>query len=200
MIILISASQSAHKKLFIFAKARKPIYPFKIHCIYIQLKAKRVNMGKSAFLNEMSRFMRQQGMSLRTEKTYIHWVKRFIRFNKLAHPMDLADADVTRFLSHLANDCNVAINTQKTALNGIAFLYNQFLKRPLGDLGFHYAKQGRRLPDVLSMQEVANVLSFMGDRDRLIFSLLYGSGLRITECLRLRIRAPLLTDCSLCAA
>jgi integron integrase len=145
-------------------------------------------MGKSAFLNEMSRFMRQQGMSLRTEKTYIHWVKRFIRFNKLVHPLDLSDADVTRFLSHLANDCNVAINTQKTALNGIAFLYNQFLKRPLGDLGFHYAKQGRRLPDVLSMQEVANILSFMRDRDRLIFSLLYGSGLRITECLRLRIK------------
>lgn len=145
-------------------------------------------MGKSAFLNEMSRFMRQQGMSLRTEKTYLHWVKRYIRFHKLAHPLDLKDEHVVQFLSHLANDCHVAVNTQKTALNGIAFLYNQFLKRPLGDLGFHYAKQGRRLPDVLSMQEVADILSFMPARDRVIFSVLYGSGLRITECLRLRVK------------
>lgn len=147
-----------------------------------------IKMGKSAFLNEISRFMRQQGMSLRTEKTYIHWMKRYIRFHKLAHPKDLSDEHVVRFLSHLANDCNVAINTQKTALNAIAFLYNQFLKRPLGDLGFNYAKQGRRLPDVLSMNEVATILSFMSDRDRLLFSILYGSGLRVSECLRLRIK------------
>jgi integron integrase len=145
-------------------------------------------MGKSAFLNDMSRFMRQQGMSLRTEKTYLHWVKRYIRFHKLTHPLELTDEHVVQFLSHLANDCHVAVNTQKTALNGIAFLYNQFLKRPLGDLGFNYAKQGRRLPDVLSMQEVANILSFMPARDRVIFSVLYGSGLRITECLRLRVK------------
>ena len=132
--------------------------------------------------------MRQQDMSLRTEKTYLHWVKRYIRFHKLAHPLDLTDEHVVQFLSHLANDCHVAVNTQKTALNGIAFLYNQFLKRPLGDLGFNYAKQGRRLPDVLSMQEVANILSFMPARDRVIFSVLCGSGLRITECLRLRVK------------
>ena len=145
-------------------------------------------MGKSAFLNELSRFMRQQGMSLRTEKTYIHWIKRYIRFHKLSHPKDLLDEDVVRFLSHLANDCHVAINTQKTALNALAFVYNQFLKRPLGDLGFNYAKQGRRLPEVLSMQQVSDILSYMSGRDRLIFSILYGSGLRISECLRLRVK------------
>ena len=118
-------------------------------------------MGKSAFLNEISRFMRQQGMSLRTEKTYLIWIKRYIRFHKYAHPKDMGDEHVVRFLSHLANDCNVAVNTQKTGLNALAFLYNQFLKKPLGDLGFNYAKQGRRLPEVLSMQEVANILSHM---------------------------------------
>lgn len=113
-------------------------------------------MGKSAFLNELSRFMRQQGMSLRTEKTYVYWIKRYIRFHKLTHPLDLTDDDVVKFLNHPANDCHVAINTQKAALNALVFVYNQFFKRPLGDLGFNYAKQGRRLPDVLSMQQVAD--------------------------------------------
>ena len=145
-------------------------------------------MSKSPFLNEIRRFIRQQGMSMRTEKTYIYWIKSYIRYHKLAHPSTIGDREITEFLSYLANDRHVAINTQKTALNALAFLYNQFLKRPLGDLGFQYAKQGRRIPVVLSMNEVASILSFMNSRDQLLFSLLYGSGLRISECLRLRVK------------
>ncbi len=145
-------------------------------------------MSQSPFLNEIRRHIRQQGMSMRTEKTYLYWIKFYIRYHKLAHPTDLGDAHVTQFLSYLANDRHVAINTQKTALNALAFLYNQFLKRPLGDLGFQYAKQGRRMPVVLSMNEVANILGYMNARDRLLFSILYGSGLRISECLRLRVK------------
>ncbi len=145
-------------------------------------------MAKSPFLNEIRQRIRLSGMSIRTEKTYLGWIKRYIRFHKLQHPKDLGDEQVVQFLSHLANDCHVAINTQKTALNALAFLYNKFLKRPLGDLGFNYAKQGRRMPIVLSMQEVASIFMHFSQRDRLIFALLYGSGLRISECLRLRVK------------
>lgn len=145
-------------------------------------------MGKSAFLNDLSRFIRMKGLSLATEKTYLTWIKQYIRFHKLSHPKDLDSQHVIEFLSHLANNLNVAINTQRTALNALAFLYNQYLKQPLGDLGFHYAKKGPRIPDVLNATEVERILSFLTERDRLIFSLLYGSGLRISECLRLRVK------------
>ena len=145
-------------------------------------------MGKSAFLNEIRQRLRLAGYSIRTEKTYVYWIKFYIRYHKLKHPADLGDEHVVMFLSYLANKRNVAINTQKTALNALAYLYNQFLQKPLGDLGFDFAKQGRRLPVVLSMEEVSSILFHMSDRDRLIFSILYGSGLRISECLRLRVK------------
>lgn len=145
-------------------------------------------MGKSALLNDIRQTLRLAGYSLRTEKTYIYWIKFYIRYHGLKHPTELGDNDVVSFLSYLANKRHVAVNTQKSALNALAYLYNQYLKRPLGDLGFTHAKQGRRLPTVLSMQEVATILQYMDSRNQLIFSLLYGSGLRISECLRLRIQ------------
>lgn len=82
----------------------------------------------------------------------------------------------------------MAINTQKSALNAPAFLYNQFSNQPLGDMGFSYAKRQRKIPIVLSQQEVQAILKQMSQRDRIIFSLLYGSSLCITECLRLHIK------------
>ena len=145
-------------------------------------------MGKSPFLNSIRQFMRTQGYSIRTEKTYIYWIKYFIRFHARQHPSALSADHVMSFLNHIANSKNVSINTQKTALNALAFLYNRFLKQPFGDLEFQYAKQGRRLPIVLSQLEVSQILAALNCRDRLIFSILYGSGLRITECLRLRVQ------------
>jgi integrase len=76
------------------------------------------------------------------------------------------------FLSYLANRRDVAMNTQRTALNALAFLYNQFLNQPLGDLGFTYAKRQRRLPIVLTMQEVQLILDNLSGRDKIIFSIL----------------------------
>ncbi|NVK38967.1 MAG: integron integrase [Gammaproteobacteria bacterium] len=143
-------------------------------------------MGKSPFLNSIRQDMRTRGYSIRTEKTYLYWIKFFIRFHGRQHPTTLSAEHVSAFLNHLANNRNVAINTQKTALNALAFLYNQFLKQPFGDLGFKHAKQGRRLPIVLDTNEVGQILSKLNERDRLIFSILYGSGLRISECMRLR--------------
>lgn len=145
-------------------------------------------MSKSPFLNQIRQTMRMRGYSIRTEKTYIGWIKHYIRYHGRKHPSELGAEHVKMFLSYLANSRNVAINTQKTALNAIAFLYNQILKQPFGDLEFQYAKQGRRLPIVLSQLEVSQILAALNCRDRLIFSILYGSGLRITECLRLRVQ------------
>ena len=154
-------------------------------------------MSSSPFLNYLRSEMRVRGYSLKTEKAYIHWIKRFIYFNNKQHPKDLGVHEVRLFLSSLANDQHVAINTQKCALNALAFLYNKVLDQPLGNIGFTHAKQGRRLPCVLTIEEVKDILQHMKLRDHLIFSLLYGSGLRISECLRLRIQDLNLTDGSL---
>jgi integron integrase len=145
-------------------------------------------MGQSPFLNHIRQELRLRGYSLRTEKTYLHWIKRFIYFHRLTHPAQMGAQEVRTFLTSLANDSNVAINTQKTALNALAFLYHKVLNIKLGDLDFHHAKRHRRLPVVLTPSEVALILDQLDPRNRLIFSLLYGSGLRITECLRLRVQ------------
>lgn len=145
-------------------------------------------MAKSQFLTELRQSLRMRGYSMRTEKTYSYWVADFIRFHGMQHPTSMGADQVVAYLSFLANNRNVAINTQKSALNALAYLYNQFLEMPLGDLGFTHAKRPRRLPVVISGAEVASILQMLDQRDRLIFSLLYGSGLRITECLRLRVK------------
>lgn len=159
-------------------------------------------MTTSPFLQNVRNELRLRGYSFKTEKTYLHWIVRFIRFHQMKHPRDMAEEHVRDFLSHLAVDAHVSINTQKTALNALAFLYHKVLGRSLGDLGFRHARQGRRLPIVLSPAEVSQLLEQMGERNRLIFSLLYGSGLRISECLRIRVqdlnleRNSLLVRCS----
>lgn len=146
-------------------------------------------MPSSPFLTSISQDMRQKGYSLRTEKTYLHWIKRFILFHGKRHPDTLSSEDVRLFLSHLANHAHVSTNTQKIALNALAFLYNKFLDQPLGELDFVPASKPRHLPTVLSVSEVQQILLAMeGKRNQLIFSLLYGSGLRINECLRLRVK------------
>lgn len=145
-------------------------------------------MASSPFLNEVRTSIRVRGMSMRTEKTYIYWIRNFIRYNKCRHPSEMGAIEVVQFLGHLASERNVAVNTQRIALNAIAYLYNQFLKQPLGDLEFKYASKPQRLPEVLMAPEVASILKEMTGRDKLIFSLLYGSRLRITECLRLRVK------------
>ncbi len=145
-------------------------------------------MSKSPFINQVRQSIRLRGYSIRTEKTYAFWIADFIRFHNLKHPTQMGAEEVTLFLSYLANSRNVAMNTQKTALNALAYLYNQYLKQPLGDLGFKYATKQRSLPTVLNSAEVKLILDQLSGRNHMIFSLLYGSGLRITECLRLRIQ------------
>lgn len=154
-------------------------------------------MAKSALLEEVRQAIRLRGYSLRTEKAYLGWIRRYIRFHNLNHPASMGATEVTAFLSWLANERQVAVNTQKTALNALAFLYHQVLSIQLGELGFKHAKQYRRLPVVLSRSEVSLILAEMRGPYRLIFSILYGSGLRITECLRLRVQDIDFEDSSL---
>lgn len=145
-------------------------------------------MLKSPFLNSIRMDMRQKGYALKTEKTYLYWIKYFIVFHKKQHPQSLGSSEVQQFLSYLANNQHVAINTQKIALNALAFLYNKFLEQPMGDIDFIPASKPRNLPTVLSISEIQRILQVLDERNRILFSLLYGGGLRINECLRLRIK------------
>ncbi|WP_439135262.1 integron integrase [Pseudomaricurvus sp.] len=142
----------------------------------------------SPFLNSIRDEIRLRGYSLRTEKTYIHWIKRYIYFLEKKHPKDYGAAEVTRYLTHLAVERKVAINTQKVALNALVFMYHKVLKQELGELGFSLATKQRHLPTVLEPAEIAELMTHLKPRDHLIIGLLYGSGLRISECLRLRIQ------------
>jgi len=142
----------------------------------------------SPFIEMVRREIRLRGFSLKTEKSYISWIKRYIYFIDLRHPQDAGNAEVKAFLSHLASDRNVSVNTQKSALNAIVFLYKQILKIELGELGFKLATRQRRLPTVLSPSEVSQIIQQLEGRNRTIIQLLYGSGLRISECLQLRVQ------------
>jgi integrase len=142
----------------------------------------------SPFLQQVRDEIRFLGYSIRTEKTYLLWIKRYILYHNKRHPAQMGPAEIREFLSYLATQRHVAVNTQKVALNSLAFLYQKILKIELGDLGFELATKQRHLPSVLSKAEIAAILRQLNPRDRLIVSLLYGSGLRISECLRLRVQ------------
>jgi len=143
----------------------------------------------SPFLNEVIRAIRVRHYSIRTEKTYVGWIKRYIIFHSKRHPRDMGAEEVGAFLSFLAMDRNVAASTQNQALNALVFLYKAVLDKPLGELqGVVRAKKPRRLPTVLSRNEVMRVLRNLQGRHWLAVCLLYGSGLRLMECVRLRVK------------
>jgi len=133
--------------------------------------------------------MRIKHYSLRTEKTYIGWIRRYILFHDKRHPAGMGRPEVETFLTHLAVDRHVAAATQNQALNALLFLYREVLDIDLPWMeDVVRAKRPQRLPEVLSVQEVARVLSHMEGINRLMASLLYGSGLRLMEAVRLRIK------------
>jgi integron integrase len=145
-------------------------------------------MSQSPFLRAIRDDMRLRGYSIRTEHAYLHWIKRYILFNHKRHPETLGKEEIAAFLTYLAVERHVAINTQKVALNALAFLYQKFLHIELGDLGFSLATKQRRLPVVLSAVQVAQIITELDGAASQIVQMLYGSGLRVSECLRLRIQ------------
>ena len=142
----------------------------------------------SPFLESIRSACRLRAYSLRTEETYIYWTRQFIYFIEKKHPKDCGAEEVTAYLTHLAENRHVAVNTQKVVLNALVFVYRHVLNHDLGELGFKLASKQRQLPVVLNPSEIKKILDCLEGRNKLIFELLYGSGLRISECLRLRVK------------
>jgi integron integrase len=145
--------------------------------------------AKPRVLDQMRDVIRVKHYSLRTEKTYIGWVKHFIRWSGMRHPADMGAAEIEAFLSMLANQRDVAASTQNQALAALLFLYKQVLGIDLPWLdGITRAKKPARLPVVLSQGEVGSVLGNTSGTSGLLIRLLYGTGMRLMESLRLRVK------------
>jgi len=140
-------------------------------------------------LDEVRAILRFKHYSLRTEEAYVDWIRRFILFHGKRHPREMGAEEVRAFLTDLATVRNVAAATQNQALSAILFLYQQVIKQDLGWIeGVERAKKPQRLPVVLSREEARKVLAAVPEDYRLMAEILYGSGLRLMECLRLRVK------------
>ncbi len=144
--------------------------------------------GNPKLLDQMRNAMRVKHYSLKTEKSYIQWVRRYIYFHHKQHPDEMGVLDVQKFLNYLAVEQNVAASTQNQALNAIVFLYKQVLKKELGMIEAIRARTPKHLPVVLTVEETLLVLSQLSGVKQLMARLLYGSGLRLMECHRLRVK------------
>ena len=143
----------------------------------------------SPFLERVRAAVRVRHYSLRTEQAYVYWVRRYIHFHGRRHPEQMGEAEVAAFLSDLALRAQVAPATQNQALNALVFLYDAVLNRALSNLGgVVRAKAKQHLPVVLSVEEVARVLARLPERVWLVACLQYGSGLRLMESVRLRVK------------
>ncbi len=141
----------------------------------------------SPFLESVRSEFRLRGYSFSTEKNYLLWIKRFILYINKEHPQNVGPEEVKSFLSYLATERGVAVNTQKVALNALVFLYQKVLRQELGDLGFTLASKQRSLPCVLAPVEIRRILSCLSEPYLVITELMFGSGLRVSEVLRLRV-------------
>jgi site-specific recombinase XerD len=140
-------------------------------------------------LDHVRDVLRVNHYSLRTEEAYLGWIRRFILFNGKKHPGEMGASEVEIYLTHLAVDEKVSTSTQKQALNALAFLYHKVMQKPLGQFA-HIArpKKPQRRPLVLSKEEVERILRVMTGTHQLMATLLFGTGMRLLECLRLRVK------------
>jgi integron integrase len=151
-------------------------------------------MAEPKLLDQVRNIIRLKHYSYRTEQTYIHWITRFIHFHRtkagaFRHPRDMGAAEVEAYLTHLAIDEHVAASTQNVAMQAILFLYRQVLHIELTGIDALRAKKDKRIPTVLTKAEVHQVIEHIEDSTyRLQAKLLYGAGLRLLECLRLRVK------------
>lgn len=149
------------------------------------------------FMDRLRAFMRMRNLAYRTEQTYCEWIVDYIRYHNMRHPEEMGPEEVTNWLNHLVNDRQVAVNTQKTALNAVVFLYRRFIQKDIGELNFSQATRGRRLPTVFTHSEAMRVLSAMEGPHQLAACLMYGSGLRVMETVRLRVQDVDFEQCCL---
>ena len=149
---------------------------------------------KRKLLDRVRDVIRAKHYSLRTEEAYTQWIKRFILFHKtkagaFRHPKEMGAAEIEEYLTYLAVDRNVASSTQNQALSALLFLYQNVIKKDLEhSIDAVRAKKPKRLPTVLTKEEAQQVLNATSGTCQLITRLLYGSGLRLMECLRLRVK------------
>jgi len=146
-------------------------------------------MTSSPFLNQVRRILRLKHMSLSTEDSYLYYIKQFILFHNKRHPRDMGVDEIRTYLSHLAVERRVSASTQKVALSALLFLYRDVLKIQLPNIeGIERARAAKHIPVVFTRDEVNSILSHLTGTPYLVISLLYGSGLRLMEALRLRVK------------
>jgi len=148
--------------------------------------------GAQPLLRQLARTLRAERYALRTEQTYVDWCHRFLLFcgvgsSKEVDIQALGAADVERFLGHLATERNVSASTQNQALNALVYLFRRVLERPLDEMQFRRAQRPPRVPVVLSRDEVRALLAALTDTPQLLARLLYGTGMRLMEGVRLRV-------------
>ncbi len=144
---------------------------------------------KPKLLDQVRDAIRTRHYSYRTEKAYVHWIKRFILFHDKRHPIEMGEPEIARFLSSLASESHVSASTQNQALNALLFLYREVVKKDIDYVdGIVRAKRVHRLPVVLTRQEVRSIVGCLDGSVWIMAMLLYGAGLRLMECLRLRVK------------
>lgn len=144
---------------------------------------------KPKLLDQLRDIIRLKHYSIRTEQSYVDWAKRYILFHGKIHPKEMGAKEIGAFLTHLAVDKNVSASTQNQALNALVFLYKELLQMNVGDIGdVARAKLPTRRPLVMSRDEVKRVIEKLTGNPRLMAELLYGTGMRLMEGVRLRVK------------
>jgi len=155
--------------------------------LYTVLEVHSCKTMKSQFLHLLRDTIRKKHYSIKTEQTYIHWVTLYIRFHNLQHPKNLGQEKIREFLDDLALNKQVAAGTQKVALNAIVFMYRHVLNEEPGDFSDYRKASGpKKLPTVLTRDEIRNLFAHLSGVNLLCAGLMYGSGLRVMETVRLR--------------
>ena len=145
--------------------------------------------AKPKLLDQVRQAIRTRHYSHMTEKAYVGWIKRFIFFHNKRHPAEMGEAEIGRFLSSLATESHVSASTQNQALNALLFLYQEILRLKIGYIdGVIRAQRPKRLPVVLTKDEVRKILGGLNGTPWIMTMLLYGAGLRLMECCRLRVK------------
>jgi len=141
------------------------------------------------FIDKFRLFIRSRNLAYATEKTYVGWVLQFIRFHKMKHPNEMGEKEIESFLSYLVVQRHCSKSTQCTALNALIFLFKRFLNRKdLGKLNYISSKRHRKIPTVFTHQEAISVIDHLRGKPKLMVQLMYGTGVRISELIRLRIK------------
>ncbi len=145
-------------------------------------------MAKKRLLDQVRDTLRTLHYSYRTEEAYVDWIRRFILFHDKRHPAEMGAPEIQAFLTHLATERHVSASTQNQALSALPFLYQRVLHKEIEPIILSRAKRPKRLPTVLTREQVLRSLDQMSGVHKLMAQLLYGSGLRLMECHRLRIK------------